>query len=45
MAEICINGKHFNIEHLAKISKALDVDITTFLKGVDEIISSSTSSQ
>ncbi len=31
-AEICINNKHFNLEHLYKISKALKVDICEFFK-------------
>ncbi|OCL84118.1 helix-turn-helix domain-containing protein [Arcobacter porcinus] len=31
-AEICIHDKHFNIEHLYKISKILDVDICEFMK-------------
>ncbi|MFW2236437.1 helix-turn-helix domain-containing protein [Aliarcobacter butzleri] len=31
-AEICYNGKHFNLEHLLKISQILDVEIAEFLK-------------
>lgn len=31
-AELCNDGKHFNIEHLYKISKILDVPITKFFK-------------
>ena len=31
-AEICIHNKHFNIEHLYKISKVLEIDIREFLK-------------
>ena len=27
MAEICINNKHFNIEHLYKIANVLEVDV------------------
>jgi len=38
MAEICINNKHFNIKHLAQISKILNVKICNFFDGVDEII-------
>ena len=38
MAENLINKKHFNIEHLAKISKVLNVDICTFFQGIDCII-------
>jgi transcriptional regulator with XRE-family HTH domain len=33
-AEINHKNSHFNIEHLIKISKALDVDICEFFKGV-----------
>ncbi len=29
-AELCNDGKHFNIEHLYKISKILDEDIKYF---------------
>ncbi len=29
-AELCNDGKHFNIEHLYKISKILDEDIEYF---------------
>jgi len=31
-AEICLNGKHFNIEHLLKIAYILDTDICLFFK-------------
>lgn len=31
-AEIYYEGKHFNLEHLLKISQILDVDICEFLK-------------
>ena len=31
-AELCNDGKHFNIEHLYKISKILDQDIEYFFK-------------
>ena len=30
-AEICLNGRHFNIEHLLKIAFILDVNICNFL--------------
>jgi len=40
MAEIYLNKKHFNIAHLAKIAKVLDVSICKFFEGVDEIIRS-----
>lgn len=30
--EPCTNGKHFNIEHLYKISKILDIDIEKFFE-------------
>jgi len=32
MAEICLNNKHFNIEHLMKIADVLEVDVCEFLK-------------
>ncbi len=38
MAENLINKKHFNIEHLAKIAKVLNVDICIFFQGVDDIV-------
>ena len=31
-AEIYYNGKHFNLEHLLKISQILDVNICDFFK-------------
>ena len=31
-AEICYNGKHFNLEHLLNISKILEINICEFLK-------------
>ena len=34
-AEICINNKHFNLEHLYKISEALEVDICEFFRVVE----------
>jgi len=34
MAELGINNKHFNIEHLSKIADVLDVDICEFLKDI-----------
>jgi transcriptional regulator with XRE-family HTH domain len=33
--EICLNGAHFNIEHLLKIAYVLDVDVREFFDGVD----------
>lgn len=30
MAELCLNNKHFNIEHLVKIAEVLEVDICDF---------------
>ena len=30
MAEICLNNKHFNIEHLIKIADVLEVDVCEF---------------
>lgn len=32
MAELYINRKHFNIEHLAKIANVLNIEITEFFK-------------
>lgn len=32
MAEICLNKKHFNIEHLYKIAEVLEVDVCEFFK-------------
>jgi putative transcriptional regulator len=31
-AELCSDGKHFNIEHLYKISKILDIPIAKFFE-------------
>ncbi|HNW67214.1 MULTISPECIES: helix-turn-helix domain-containing protein [Aliarcobacter] len=31
-AEIYYNGKHFNLEHLLKISQILNIEISEFLK-------------
>jgi len=30
MAELCINNKHFNVEHLMKIAEVLEVNICDF---------------
>lgn len=35
MAELNINKKHFNIEHLAKIADVLEVDICEFFRDID----------
>lgn len=35
MAELCINNKHFNIEHLVKIAEVLEVDICNFFIDLD----------
>ncbi len=35
MAELCINNKHFNIEHLVKIAEVLEVDVCDFFIGLD----------
>ena len=32
MAELCINKKHFNIEHLYKIADVLEVDVRDFFE-------------
>ena len=34
-AEIYYNGKHFNLEHLLKISQILDVNICDFLTPIN----------
>lgn len=34
MAELCINNKHFNIEHLVKIADVLEVDVESFFKDI-----------
>ena len=31
-AEIYYNGKHFNLEHLLKISQILNIEVSEFLK-------------
>ncbi len=31
-AELCLNNKHFNIEHLYKIAVVLEVDVCEFFK-------------
>ena len=38
MSEVYAGNKHFNIEHLLKISKILDVSINNFFEGVNEIV-------
>ncbi len=35
-AEICARGKRFNLEHLYKIAKALDVDVREFFRPISE---------
>jgi len=35
MAELCLNGKHFNIEHLYKIADVLEVDVCVFFKNTN----------
>ena len=32
MAELCLNNKHFNIEHLTKIADVLEVDLCEFFR-------------
>jgi transcriptional regulator with XRE-family HTH domain len=34
-AELCADGKHFNIEHVYKIACILNVDITEFFKDIE----------
>ncbi len=36
MAELCINNKHFNIEHLVKIADVLEVDVCDFFEGTGD---------
>jgi len=36
MAEICLNNKHFNIEHLIKIADVLEVNVCEFFDLKDE---------
>ena len=33
-AELCIQDKHFNIEHLIKIANVLEVDLNDFFDGI-----------
>lgn len=33
--EICLNNKHFNIEHLVKIADVLEVDVCEFFEGIE----------
>ena len=35
MAELGIQNKHFNIEHLIKIAQVLEVDVCEFLKNIE----------
>jgi transcriptional regulator with XRE-family HTH domain len=34
MAEIGLNKKHFNLEHLVKIADVLEVDVCSLLEGI-----------
>jgi transcriptional regulator with XRE-family HTH domain len=34
-AELLVENKHFNLEHLYKISAVLEVDISEFFKSID----------
>ncbi len=34
MCELCLNNKHFNIEHIVKISEVLEIDICEFFEGI-----------
>jgi len=34
MGELCINNKHFNIEHLVKIADVLEVNVCEFFEGI-----------
>lgn len=33
-SEICIQDKHFNIEHLIKIADVLEIDVKDFFDGI-----------
>jgi len=35
MAELTLNNKHFNLEHLFKIAEVLEVDICEFFKDIE----------
>jgi len=35
MAELTLNNKHFNLEHLFKIAEVLEVDVCEFLKDIE----------
>ena len=35
-AEICYKGKHFNLEHIVKISQLLEVEFCEFFKPISE---------
>ncbi len=35
-AELRIKNHHFNLKHIAKMSKVLDVDICEFFKDIDD---------
>ncbi len=34
MCELCINNKHFNLEHLLKIADVLETDINEFFENI-----------
>ncbi len=34
VCELCLNNKHFNIEHLVKIADVLEVDVRDFFEGI-----------
>jgi transcriptional regulator with XRE-family HTH domain len=34
MAEICLNNKHFNLEHLVKIADVLEIDLCKLLEDI-----------
>lgn len=33
--ELCLQNKHFNIEHLIKISNVLEIDVVEFFKKIN----------
>ena len=38
MVELCINNKHFNIEHLVKIADVLEVNLSDLFYGIQQNI-------
>lgn len=34
VCELCLDNKHFNVEHLVKIADVLEVDVCEFFEGI-----------